>query len=329
MFDRMYIPSCPHDAGISAGCAFYGWRALALQRRWPAIVSDTKAPDRLGPVYSQAQVEQAIATNQHLLTEPRKASPALLARLLNDHKIVARFAGRSEFGPRALGGRSLLATPLCLKSKDRLNAVKGRQAWRPVAPIVLRERVGEFFVGPEDSPYMNFVHLLKEEHRGALQAITHPDGSARVQTLSREDDPNLHEIIEQFAKLSGYPILVNTSFNGPGEPIVETPEQALEFFLPSEPIDYLLFGDILLERRKDVDLKGAKLAPGCFMTVVSTSGLNRFLAIRGRKSLEISRSAFHLLEQGEDPDRISDPGLREELGRAMRHGILAVGSSTC
>jgi carbamoyltransferase len=109
-------------------------------------------------------------------------------------QVIARFQGRSEFGPRALGGRSLLASPLLAESKQRLNAIKGRQVWRPVAPVVIRDRMQEFFDGPIESPYMNFVHTVRDKYRRHLKALFHPDGSTRVQTLDHADDPDLYDL---------------------------------------------------------------------------------------------------------------------------------------
>lgn len=171
-----------------------------------------------------------------------------VAEALAADAIVAWFQGRSEFGPRALGHRSLLAHPGHAHNLDRLNAVKGREQFRPIAPMVLTERAGELFTrGPIPSPYMLFVHDVVPHWRGRIPAVVHVDGTARIQTVDRETEPLLARLLERFAELTGLPTVVNTSLNTAGRPMVDDPRDALECF-GSAPIDVLALGPFLLRR---------------------------------------------------------------------------------
>ncbi|MEX3769973.1 carbamoyltransferase C-terminal domain-containing protein, partial [Mycolicibacterium fortuitum] len=157
--------------------------------------------------------------------------------------------GRSEFGPRALGRRSLLADPRNKQNLDRLNAVKGREEFRPVAPMVLAEWAGEIFSGgPIPSPYMLFVHDVAPDWRPRIPAVTHVDGTARIQTVDRTD-ALIHATIGQFAERTGVPVIVNTSFNTAGRPMVDSPRDALECF-GSAPIDMLAIGPYVVRRQR-------------------------------------------------------------------------------
>ena len=154
------------------------------------------------------------------------------AKILADGNIIGWFQGRSEFGPRALGNRSILADPRKAEMKDILNSrVKFRQPFRPFAPIVLKERADEIFLGPGNSPYMLMAKQVAPEWKDKIPAIVHVDGTARVQTVAEDENPILYRLLKEFEALTGVPVLVNTSFNIKGEPIVETPEDAIQCFL--------------------------------------------------------------------------------------------------
>lgn len=320
LFGHYFVPSSPHDAGIAVGCAYHGWRTVARRSGARITTATGKANDRLGTSYEPTEVGRALRPRAHLVRCEGGVRPAEVAGLLRDGQVVARFSGRAEFGPRALGGRSLLATPLDARSKDRLNSVKGRQSWRPVAPVVLRDRAGEFFTGPDDSPYMNLAHRVVERHRGSLAALHHPDGSARVQTLSEGDDPDLYEVIRQFGLLTGYPVLVNTSLNGPGDPIVETPEQALDFFLAGDEVDCLLLGDTLVRRAPDPAWSGSRLAADVIVSTIRPGSVPRHILLRGGRSMEVSPETLRVLEclsaTGAAPSEI-DAAVRAELRAAL------------
>lgn len=327
LFSKFYVPSSPHDAGISVGCAYAGWRAVTKE---PLLRKRERAIDRIGPTYTISQLNENNPELNDESFEVVPVTPSIAASLLFEGKIVARFAGRSEFGPRALGGRSLLASPLLLSSKERLNLIKGRQPWRPVAPIVQHERIAEFFHGPADSPYMNLIHWIREEHRHVLLALSHPDGSTRAQTLGLEDDPGLYELLTEFGRLSRFPILVNTSFNGPGEPIVETPAQAIAFFRTHPNVDALWLEDRLLSRTPRRPWVCARMAPDTIVSVVYPHQRKRIILLRRESSLEISPELFELLEwhtensfvmSGPCHHNVSD-SLRLQLGEAVDLGLV-------
>jgi carbamoyltransferase len=245
LFSKVFVPSAPHDAGIAIGCALYGDRVLMRRSSAPAVISCNT--DRLGPVYTNTDIDASLQPFRLVVQVQDYNREQIVDRLARD-EIVARWAGRSEFGPRALGGRSLLAAPFSREVKDVLNEIKGRQKWRPVAPIIPLDQLSLYFDGPECAPFMSFSYKIKQCHRTNLEALYHPDGSARVQTLMYDTDPELHELLYLFGLKTGFPILANTSFNGQGEPIVEHPTEALELFLRSPRIDCLILGDKIVTR---------------------------------------------------------------------------------
>src|SRR6185295_13213040 len=170
------------------------------------------------------------------------------AKLLTEQRVIGWFQGGSEFGPRALGNRSLLADPRKAEMKDILNSrVKHRQPFRPFAPIVLVERAKEIFEGEEDSPFMLIAKPVRAEWRDRIPAVVHVDGTARVQTVSQDTNPVLYRLLKEFEALTGVPVLINTSFNVKGEPIVETPRDAVICFLTTG-IDHLVLHDTLVSK---------------------------------------------------------------------------------
>jgi carbamoyltransferase len=162
--------------------------------------------------------------------------------------VIGWFQGGSEFGPRALGNRSLLADPRNPEMKDILNKrVKHRQAFRPFAPIVLAERASDVFEGEEDSPFMLIAKRVRDVWRDKIPAVVHVDGTARVQTVREKTNPRLYRLLKEFAELTGVPVLINTSFNVKGEPIVETPRDAVVCFLTTG-IDNLVLHDTIISK---------------------------------------------------------------------------------
>ena len=324
LFDGMYVPSAPHDAGIAIGCALYGQNFLGSRFPREAITND-----RLGPIYSKKQQAEAISNRQFFIsTHPLNVRK--VAEELYKGKIFARWHGRSEFGPRALGGRSLIASPLTRQMKERLNAIKGRQEWRPVAPIILHNRLQKYFVGPPDSPFMTFLHFVRRRFRGKLIALSHPDGSTRVQTLKRRDDRQLYRLLEMFERVSGYPILVNTSLNGPGVPIVETLEEATEFFLHNRDIDYLIAEDRVVRRLQpwaspELLTRQISLTDGVVVAVLlGQTGAEGWLYKKGQ-STQISPEMLSLLYRQRQNIFIS--GALQELGgieSAVSHELYAL-----
>ncbi|MFA6240030.1 MAG: carbamoyltransferase C-terminal domain-containing protein, partial [Candidatus Hydrogenedentales bacterium] len=171
------------------------------------------------------------------------------ADLLAEGNIVGWFQGRMEFGPRALGSRSILADPTRPDMKDLLNKyVKHREEFRPFAPSCLAERASDYFEGCADSPFMLFVHRVRPEKRASVPAITHIDGTARVQTVSADAAPRYHALITAFEKRRGVPMVLNTSFNVMGEPIVHSPSDAVRCFY-STGMDALVIGDYVIKKQ--------------------------------------------------------------------------------
>jgi carbamoyltransferase len=171
-----------------------------------------------------------------------------VAETLAADGIVAWFQGRSEFGPRALGHRSLLADPRRQANLERLNDVKGREQFRPVAPMVLAERAAEIFSGgPIPSEYMLFTHRVDEAWRARIPAVVHVDGTARIQTVDAAEEPLVARMLEGFERRTGVPVVVNTSLNTAGRPMVDDPRDALECF-GSSPVDMLAIGPFVVRR---------------------------------------------------------------------------------
>jgi carbamoyltransferase len=247
-FDNVWIQPAAGDDGVAIGCAYYGH--LAIQNRPRSFVMNHAY---LGIDYDDEDIRDA--TDRWLVrTETINTHSENIvrdtAKVLAEGAVVGWFQGRSEFGPRALGNRSILADPRKAEMKDILNSrVKHRQAFRPFAPIVLAERSREIFEGEEESPFMLLAKRVRRDWRDRVPAIVHVDGSARVQTVRRDTNELLHRLLEEFDALTGVPVLLNTSFNVKGEPIVEAPDDAMECFL-STGIDYLVLHDRLIAKSR-------------------------------------------------------------------------------
>ena len=169
------------------------------------------------------------------------------AAILAEDKIIGWFQGRMEFGPRALGGRSILASPVHAEMQSRLNDIKDREDFRPVAPVVLESEASEWFENASHSPFMLFVNCVRADKAAMIPAVRHVDGTARIQTVNEQQAPLYCELLKEFKTLTGVPVLVNTSFNTRGEPIVCTPRDAIECFWTS-PFDALVINSFLLEK---------------------------------------------------------------------------------
>jgi carbamoyltransferase len=241
-FREIYIQPDAGDGGTALGGALYRTfcGAEAAPRRVPM--------DHVywGPSSDDTQTEAALRQSG-LAVQKDPAITARAARAIADGKIVGWFQGRMEAGPRALGNRSILADPRRADMKEILNArIKHREAFRPFAPSVLAEKCGEWFEGPAASPFMLMNYLVRPERRAQVPAITHVDGTARVQTVHRETNPRYWELIHEFEKISGVPLVVNTSFND-DEPIVCRPQEAIQCFLRTR-MDVLILGDYWVEK---------------------------------------------------------------------------------
>jgi len=240
IFDDVFVNPAASDTGIPLGAAYYGYYALGKNKREAGEISPY-----LGPSYAQDRVQEAIKLFSGYSVVTENALDRAI-ELLCENKIVGRFEGRSEMGPRALGHRSILMSPLLAENKDVMNArVKFREAFRPFAPIVMEEHSQDYFDIDRPCPYMLFVPDVLPEKQHVIPAVTHIDGTARVQTVTKAFNGHLYTILEAFRAKTDVPVLLNTSFNVAGEPIVETPEDAIKCFLGTD-IDALYIEDILL-----------------------------------------------------------------------------------
>ena len=246
LFDEIYVQPAAGDDGTALGAAL-------LVSAENGTVPNTRFPvPLLGPAYDAKEEEMALANFADKISVKKFATLeetcAEAARLIADGKVLAWHRGRMEFGPRALGNRSILADPGHPEMRDRINAmVKKREAFRPFAPAVSLEEVDKWFdVAPGTKlPYMITIVDVREQHRTALPAITHVNGSARVQTVSTADNPDFHQLLEAVGQTTGRQLVLNTSFNVKGQPIVNTPTEAVETFLGTG-IDCLFLGNHLV-----------------------------------------------------------------------------------
>jgi carbamoyltransferase len=241
-FERIFVQPAAHDGGIAIGCAKYGWhRVLGEARRVPMRHA------WLGRAHGSDAIDRALA--RHPLLTSRRAEDAAgeAARRVAEGQLVGWFQGGCEFGPRALGNRSVLADPRRSDVPELLNRrVKRRPDFQPYAPSVLADRCAEFFELDQPSPYMLLAARVRDDKRAVIPAVVHVDGSSRVQTVDASHRP-YHDLLTAFAALTGVPVVVNTSMNVKGEPIVESPAEALDFFITSG-LDVIFLGDRVVER---------------------------------------------------------------------------------
>ena len=246
-FDKIHIPPSPGDGGSAIGCATYVYYSILNNERIietdnAKVISNTVY---LGPSYSNELIKSFL--DNYKIPYERFERQQLLentAKLIEEQNVVGWYQGRLEWGPRALGNRSILADPRNAKMKDILNEkIKHRESFRPFAPSILEERTSEYFELDIPSPYMLFVAKIKKPDK--ILAVTHVDGTGRLQTVSRETNPLYYDLINEFYKLTGVPVLVNTSMNVRGEPIVNTPEQAFDMLLKTD-MDYIVMGNCII-----------------------------------------------------------------------------------
>jgi carbamoyltransferase len=262
IFQEVWVQPAAGDAGTALGAALWTdsrervglnegtttpgsgvW--VFAPRRWQmrhAYWGPESSDDEIAALFDSAQLDY------RRVDDPAAAAAELLSR----NQIIGWMQGRMEFGPRALGARSILASPIEASMQARINALKDREDFRPVAPALPRERLGEWFMpagaNRGESPFMLFVYDVRPEQAARIPAACHSDGSARVQTVSRSDNPLFHRLLTRFAELSGVPVLINTSFNVRGEPVVCTPKDAIDAFY-STPLDALVIGSFVLTKK--------------------------------------------------------------------------------
>jgi carbamoyltransferase len=280
VFDRIWIQPAAGDAGGALGAALFTWYQCLQNPRKADGVRDSQRGSYLGPAFSKEEIRKYLTSNNIPFVELRDDEiPEKIADLIAAEKVIGWFQGRMEFGPRALGGRSIIGDARSPKMQEVMNLkIKFRESFRPFAPTVLQERVSEYFDLNEESPYMLLVapvakscrrEMSAEEKklfglqklltiRSTIPAVTHVDYSARVQTVTEQDHPLYYRMIKKFADKYGCPVIINTSFNVRGEPIVGTPEHAYLCFMRTN-MDYLILGNFLVEKKdqkpldKDID----------------------------------------------------------------------------
>ncbi len=249
-FKKLFVQPAAGDAGGAVGVAHYLYNSIEKKPRGPAWVHAY-----LGPEYKDAEIRQyldAHTTKYRVLSDAELTQAT--AKHIADGNVIGWYQGRMEFGPRALGGRSILADPRDPKMRDTLNIkIKFREGFRPFAPSVLADKASEWFEIDCDSPYMLLVAQVREGKR-VIPAVTHVDNSARLQTVTAEENRLYYELIREFEKLTGVPIVINTSFNVRGEPIVCTPHDAYLCFMRTD-MDYLVMGHHLLDKREQPPLR--------------------------------------------------------------------------
>ena len=271
-FDRIWIQPAAGDAGGAIGAALTVWHVVKGKPRHADGSADAMKGAYLGPDFSDDRIQECLKKHGYparRLSSDERAGE--IARLIDEQNVVGLFQGRMEFGPRALGNRSIIGDARSPKMQSVMNLkIKYRESFRPFAPSCLVERVSEFFDLDRPSPYMLLVAPVRKERlrttdhgpraeesikkvinevRSDVPAITHVDGSARVQTVSRDDNAPYYDIIKAFEDRTGFGIIINTSFNVRGEPIVCTPEDAYRCFMRTE-MDYLVLGSYLLDKRE-------------------------------------------------------------------------------
>jgi carbamoyltransferase len=244
-FRRVWVQPAAGDAGTALGAALW-IDAQLREERGDAGRRFRMDHAFLGPSYKDDEIENFLRWSK-LPYRRLENIPQEVADLLVQDKVIGWFQHRMEFGPRALGARSILASPLHASMQARLNEIKDREDFRPVAPVVLEEEAANWFAGAGVSPFMLFVYDVLPEKADLIPAVRHVDGTARIQTINREQHPLYYDLISAFAARTGVPVLVNTSFNTRGEPIVCSPRDAVECFWTS-PLDALVIGSFLLEK---------------------------------------------------------------------------------
>jgi carbamoyltransferase len=238
-YDEVWVQPAAGDSGTALGGALHVAREGGDRPR-PMPGAD------LGRGFSDEEVERALRLARLPHQRPDDVAEAAAEELARDG-VVAWFQGRAEYGPRALGHRSLLAHPGHARNLERLNDVKGREQFRPVAPMVLLERAAELFRGPVPSRYMLFVHDVDPAWRDRIPAVVHVDGTARIQTVDPAEEPLMARLLAGFERRTGLPVVVNTSLNTAGRPMVDSPQDALELF-GSAPVDLLAIGPFVVRR---------------------------------------------------------------------------------
>ena len=244
IFDDVFVQPAASDAGTAMGVAALLWfrRTGQIQISFDSMY--------LGTAYGNEEIEQQLkAAKLNYQTLSDECLAKTVALKLADGKIGGFFRGRMEAGPRALGNRSVLASPCPDDMLERINKIKGRELFRPIAPVVKEDCFDRCFIGAK-SPYMLFTCQVRDEMKDVIPAVTHVDGTSRVQTVTLERNPFIYSILDEFEKETGVPVIVNTSLNFRGKPIVENPTDAIGSFY-SSGLDFLVIGNFYLEKQHE------------------------------------------------------------------------------
>jgi carbamoyltransferase len=246
MFKKIFVSAAPHDAGTSLGAAQYiSNRLLKLPLEKPNMDSQVY----LGPGYGEEEILRELQKHQEDISYERFEDPTVeAAKLIAAGNIVGWFQGRLEFGPRALGARSILADPRNQEMKDILNKkIKFREDFRPFAPAVMEEYAGDYFVEPASSPFMSFACNVRSDKQLIIPAVTHVDGTARIQTVKKSESPIFYKVIEEFYRLTQVPMVINTSFNIKDEPMCCSPKDAVQCLMKTG-MDCLIIGNFIVKK---------------------------------------------------------------------------------
>ncbi|MFZ2602655.1 MAG: carbamoyltransferase C-terminal domain-containing protein, partial [Candidatus Omnitrophota bacterium] len=276
-FEDIWIQPASGDAGGALGAALVVWYKYLGNKRIVQVNSDFQKASLLGPVFDDNDIESFLKEEGTAYKKmPFQEITEITSDLIMQGNIIGWFQGRCEFGPRALGARSIIGDPRNTQMQSKMNLkIKFRESFRPFAPTVLKEKVSEWFDLEKESPYMLLVAPLKTDKRVAstaddnlmkgfdklklkrsvIPAVTHVDYSARIQSIKKEDNPPYYELINAFYQKTGCPVLINTSFNVRGEPLVNSPQDAYKCFMRTE-MDYLVMGNFLLDKKAQKPLEG-------------------------------------------------------------------------
>lgn len=253
LFKNIFVQPASGDSGLPLGAALkahYISHPHIREKSLPHVYLGSPSP-------CEDTCHEVLSTWEHLLDFDHDSDiTATAARLFSEGNVIGWFQGASEYGPRALGNRSILADARPEQNKDLINMkIKNREGFRPFALSVTEDRAAEFFEFPDVNaryPFMTFILNVQPEFRSRLAAITHVDGTARIHTVSHDTNPRYFRLLKEFEKLTGFPILLNTSFNNQCEPIVDSPDQAITCFLTTK-LDYLVVGNYLVRKRPNTD----------------------------------------------------------------------------
>jgi carbamoyltransferase len=245
-FKNIFIQPAASDAGTALGAALYVWHTILGNKR-----EYVQTTSYFGPSFTTEEIKHFLDEKKIVYQEYDKEEiPKKTAELINKNNVIGWFQGGMEWGPRALGNRSILSNASHPDMKDILNAkVKHREMFRPFAPVILQEKVHEWFeIDKDEESFMLFVYPFKEEKKKFVPSVVHVDGSGRLQTINKEQNEAYYSVIKEYEKLTGIPILINTSFNIRGEPIVCTPQQAYRCMMGTG-IDYLVIDKFIIARK--------------------------------------------------------------------------------